>query len=81
MLGQFFVKFVHAANYCIFAIMLKFVHATNYCIFVIMNKHVVGRGKRPGLNESVCMSTVLIKVYIISAKTRAKLCDSGIRIT
>ena len=50
-----------------------------------MNKHVVGWGKRPGLNyyklKFMHVKTVENVQIFIPTKTRAKLCDSGIGIT
>ena len=71
--------FMYAANYYIFVIILKFVHAANYFIFIVMNKHVVGRKKIKTKLKFVHVK-ILIKVYIVPARTRAKLHDSGIRL-
>ena len=50
-----------------------------------MNKHVVGWGKRPGLtyykSKFVHVKMVKSVPIFIPTKTRAKLCDLGIRIT
>ena len=50
-----------------------------YCIFIIMNKHVVGWEKTRTQLKFVHAKNK--KCMYISIKTRAKLCDSDIRIT